>query len=428
MKSLGTLLVKHGWITKQQLGMAISKQREIGGRLGTCLLEMGAVEEELLDRCLAEQQGVPVAPAESLKDIADKVTQILPAPIAIRYRAIPFRAGHSEVDIAMLEVDNLWLQDELSFIVGRRLNAYIASEIRIAEALSTYYGAPLGERFAKLVDRLNRAIEEKATSRPHPQSRLVHSKPQSPPAIEPLYPDRKPARHDESEHPFLKVVSNPPEPPAPVERPRTIPLSQEELVSLRATSPSLESTLSAKTAQPPYSRDHHATNEPSSSDVDAQLQHVSSPGEVGSVLLAALGEEFTRVMLFKVSSGYVRGWMAQGPGLDCDRLDEFRVSFEEPSIFLNLREGGSFYLGQLPEMPVHQELARCWSQDLSSDCVVFPIRVRERLVTLVYGDRGPLGLAELDLNRIRQLTAAASNAFEVCILKQKDKRQRATSA
>ena len=426
MKSLGTLLVKHGWITKQQLGLAISKQREIGGRLGTCLLEMGAVEEELLDRCLAEQQGVPVAPAESLKDIADKVTQILPAPIAIRYRAIPFRAGHSEVDIAMLEVDNLWLQDELSFIVGRRLNAYIASEVRIAEALSTYYGAPLGERFAKLVERLNRAREEKALSRPHPQSRLVHSKPLLPPAIKPLYPDRKPTRHDERERPFLKVVSNQ-EPPPPAERPRSIPLSREELVSLRAMSPSLDSTPGSQPSQPPYSRDHQASGDSSSLEIDGQLQHVSSPEEVGSVLLAALGEEFTRVMLFKVSSGCVRGWMAQGPGLDSDKLDEFRVSFEEPSIFLNLREGGSFYLGRLPEMRAHKELARCWNQDLSYDCVVFPIRVRERLVTLVYGDRGPLGLAELDLNRIRQLTAAASSAFEVCILKQKGKRQRATS-
>ena len=52
MMSLGTLLVKHGWISKQQLGLAISKQREIGGRLGTCLLEMGAIAEDLLNRSL----------------------------------------------------------------------------------------------------------------------------------------------------------------------------------------------------------------------------------------------------------------------------------------------------------------------------------------------------------------------------------------
>ena len=61
MMSLGTLLVKHGWITKQQLGLAISRQREIGGRLGTCLLEMEAIAEDLLNRSLAEQQGVPCA-------------------------------------------------------------------------------------------------------------------------------------------------------------------------------------------------------------------------------------------------------------------------------------------------------------------------------------------------------------------------------
>ena len=171
MMSLGTLLVKHGWITKQQLGLAISRQREIGGRLGTCLLEMGAVAEDLLNRSLAEQQGVPCATADDLGEIPDKVSRLLPAPIAIRYRAVPFRATHNDVDMVMLEVDNLWLQDELSFIVGRRLNVYIANEARIVEALARYYKAPCSERFVKLLVQLNRAHPPQPK---HRQQRTPH--------------------------------------------------------------------------------------------------------------------------------------------------------------------------------------------------------------------------------------------------------------
>jgi hypothetical protein len=425
MKSLGTLLVKHSWITKQQLGLAISKQREIGGRLGTCLLEMGAIEEDLLDRCLAEQQGVPVASAKSLKDIPDKVSQLLPAPIAIRYRAVPFGAGHSEVDIAMLEVDNLWLQDELSFIIGRRLNVYITNEARVAEALSTYYGAPISERFAQLLDRLNRHLQERAAATPHPQSRLVNS--DSIPTVEEKTPSRPKtvSSEEESVRSNFQVVED--RSSTPLIRARSIPVSTEELETLGAFAPAGGSSDIGGQVVSPYSRDHQSTVLPISEHVNEELQSVSRPDEVGKILLSVLSQEFTRTMLLKASQKGVRGWLAHGPGIDMSRFKNFEVSFEDPSIFLNLREGGSFYLGLLPEMPPHLEMAACWNKDLSDECVVFPIRVRERLVTLVYGDRGPLGLADLDLNKVRQLTSAASDAFELCIIKQKDKKRQVSS-
>jgi hypothetical protein len=95
------------------------------------------------------------------------------------------------------------------------------------------------------------------------------------------------------------------------------------------------------------------------------------------------------------------------------------VSAEQPSIFLNLREGGSFFLGALPAMSAHVDLAACWHKDLSDECAVFPIRVQDRLVTLVYGDRGPLGLADLDLDLIRGFCVSAARAFERCIMERK---------
>ena len=92
---------------------------------------------------------------------------------------------------------------------------------------------------------------------------------------------------------------------------------------------------------------------------------------------------------------------------------------DQPSIFLNLRGGGSFFLGTLPGMSAHVDLAACWHKDLSDECAVFPIRVRDKLVALVYGDCGPLGLADLDLDLIRGLCVSAARAFERCIMERK---------
>jgi hypothetical protein len=422
MMSLGTLLVKHGWITKQQLGLAISKQREIGGRLGTCLLEMGAIPEDLLNRSLAEQQGVPSADAEDLANIADKVSRLLPAPIAIRYRAVPFRATHTDVDIAMLEVDNLWLQDELSFIVGRRLNVYIANEARIVEALARYYKAPCSERFVKLLVQLNRALRERQAEAHHPDSRLVAvgsedaSTDNSKPTVryDTLSPDI------ETRGEATPASSGPRS-----ERPRemTIPVSEQELRSIGAA-PAGE-TVASKSPSTPYLYSRDAGNQSTLgiAEVEIALENAANVREIGEALLSVVSQLFTRVGLLQATPSMVRGWLASGPGLDHERLEQYRVTFDEPSIFLNLKEGGSFFLGTLPEMPAHLSLAACWHKDLSDESAVFPVRVRDRLVALVYGDCGPLGLADLDLDHMRDLCASASRAFERYLVEQKKRRE-----
>jgi len=419
MMSLGTLLVKHGWITKQQLGLAISRQREIGGRLGTCLLEMGAVSEDLLNRSLAEQQGVPTAAAEDLAAIEDKVSRLLPAPIAIRYRAVPFRATHGDVDIAMLEVDNLWLQDELSFIVGRRLSVYIATEVRVVEALSRYYKAPCSERFVTLLTTLNRELRQRQDDEFHPQSRLVHAKPETEPVVVPIAAQSFPSAS--------AIDDSPPEPvPEPIHlQPpsrsrKSIPVSAEELESLGTGPAGDKSSESAVLPGDFYDHDVHDSERPMSvEEAEVALETTSDPQEIGRILISVLSQRFTRVCLLQASPTQIRGWLAHGPGLEEARLRQYSVPSDQPSIFLNLRGGGSFFLGTLPGMSAHVDLAACWHKDLSDECAVFPIRVRDKLVALVYGDCGPLGLADLDLDLIRGLCVSAARAFERCIMERK---------
>lgn len=414
MQPLGTLLLQSGRITKEQLGLAISKQREIGGRLGSCLLEMGAISEGILDHMLAEQQGVPIATAEDLNEIPAELIRLLPARLAIRYQAVPFRSSTAAVEIAMLEVDNLWLQDELSFIVGSRLKVHIASEVRLVSALARYYNASLPERFAKLAELLDQQLQRppETSPGPHPDSRLIHSAELNDPISHVV-----PIRSAQPEPGKSEIEGS-----TPLPHPQSIPLSDRDLANLDAAAASEDP--GAKVSPFLYTRDHSSDGNAEIDDVEAQLAAAGRPEEVGQILVDYLAQFFVRVLIFQVRQGTVFGWLGRGPGLDRDRLAGFRVSFDEPSIFLNLREGGSFFIGKLPEMPPHLELAACWSKDLTDECAVFPLRLQEHLVSLIYGDRGPLGLQALDLELIRRLTAVASRAFERCILEQKQARQR----
>jgi hypothetical protein len=118
-----------------------------------------------------------------------------------------------------------------------------------------------------------------------------------------------------------------------------------------------------------------------------------------------------------VSRDRVSGWQVHGTGIDRDAFAAFSIGFDQPSLFLNLRQGSSLYLGPLPPMPAHRQLARTWGGDLPRDCVMLPVRIKDRLVVVIYADGASKGPVELP--QIQRLLNLATAAVERCILQRK---------
>ncbi len=381
-ESIGQLLLDHGWITDEQLSSALSRQRELGGRLGTALLEMGAVSEDVLVTALAEQSDLPPADIDELRKIPQPVLDLLPAKVAVRHEAIPFRTGRGRVHLAMQNEPDIPALDELSFVLGRRAIIHIANEVRIHEALERYYGNDSPIRFSNLLDRLNH-------SRDHP------AKPEPKAAAKPAKRPAPRAGADASPRPAAAAT----QPPPP--RPTSVPLSQDEKKALRR--------LQSRDRVKPLSED----------GIQRALQAAKSADDIGVALLGFLGQEFLRLLLFRVGQGRVRGWMGRSPAFDEYGFRNWTVGFDEPSVFLNLRQGAEFFLGRLPAMPAHERLLKCWRGALDTECAVFPVKVRNRLVCAIYGDRDSLGLAGFDVSSVQRLTAKSAIAFEMLLMQRK---------
>ncbi|HVT18294.1 MAG TPA: hypothetical protein VHQ90_19225 [Thermoanaerobaculia bacterium] len=584
MGKLGQLLVARGWITVQQLTRALQTQHTVGGRLGTCLLEMEVLGEELLARALAEQLGVPAADPDELRNVPQEVLGLIPEKLARRCRAVPFRLAGGRLDIAMLDPRNLACQDEMAFACGKRLKVHVVQEVRICEALGMYYREECPSRYNVLLDRLNRARFQWAESvagqmagtagqaplppvqvlsplpdddrredtqplRPPPLPKAPPSRRSrpgvaAPPRLPPLadvdlqkpvgdwraaasaqgpplplrpavsapgtpagqgpggsnptagqgpggsnptgqgpgaihpppgleQPVPSSSRAQAPSRPLgaaaeaavqpappagaqpkppSATATNPGRPPAPpppssqvialtaAER-AALGLGNTELAGFRqagseapspgATPPASAAagkfTLPAPPAPPPLlaragNRTPVATA-PSAApapleEVEAALAATSDREEVGRILLGFLARDFRRVALFQASRQRVTGWMAHGEGIDRDAFGRFAVEFDEPSVFLNLRQGSSLHLGALPPMAAHHELALTWGGGLPRDCVVLPVRLKERLVMVIYVDGGSRGSA-VDLERMRRLIAVTGAAFERCIISKK---------
>ncbi|HBL29070.1 MAG TPA: hypothetical protein DD490_19725 [Acidobacteria bacterium] len=454
MGKLGQLLVSRGWITVQQLTRALQNQSVVGGRLGTCLIEIDALPEDTLLKGLSEQMGVPAAGIDDLRRITADVLALLPDKIARRCRAIPFRLEGSRLDLAVMDPRNLACQDEIAFATGKRVKIHVAHELRILEALERYYREESPSRFSLLVERLNRArffwerkaeTTESATTLAAPLQELagrVRTPPRDlfasrevkiqlpPPLPEP--PPVRPAPEARAPVAPAPVIAAPsparvapvapvapkasPAPPKaaapvvegpvvrtpPVTRPLTVPLTDEEKAALAPVG-------AAAAPLPPL-----ATFE----ELEAAFEATWDRERVGRLLLAFLCRDHRRAALFQAGKDKVTAWMAQGE-LDLGRFELYAAGFDQPSVFLNLRQGTAFYVGALPPMPAHRQLAAAWGGELPRDCALLPIKVRDRMVAVVYADGPPKGLAGIDLQQLQRLTASAAAALQRCILHKK---------
>jgi hypothetical protein len=404
MGKLGQLLVARGWITVQQLNRALKNQSVAGGRLGTCLLEMDAISEELLLRGLSEQLGVPSADLEELRSVPEEVLGILPEKLALRWRAVPFRVEGGRLDLALMDPRNLASQDEIAFASGKRVKAYVAHELRVHEALERYYKEECPSRFAHVVERLNRARffwdRQRAAGEAAPPEPSV-TVPILPAPFAPPAPPKAPAARPAPAAPAAAA-------PAAARRPRTVELTQEEKVELGLWDE----------APAPAARPQVEVPESFETAVKA-LGEAADPEEAGEILIAWVARSFRRAALFRVLRDRISGWTARGESVDLDAFASFSAGFDQPSVFLNLRQGAGMHIGPLPPMPLHRKLAETWGGDLPRDCVVLPVRMKDRLVTILYADGPRKGVAGMDLPRLQQLVFGLASSFERFLVRRK---------
>jgi hypothetical protein len=136
---LGEILVARGLVTQEQVEDALFSQRQFGGRLGTNLIEMGAITDEDLARCLSEQLHVPYVRPQALAAIPKEVIAKLPRKVAEKYRIVPLRFQNGELHLCMADPQNFAKLDELRFALNCQLHPHVVTEVTMNYALERYY-------------------------------------------------------------------------------------------------------------------------------------------------------------------------------------------------------------------------------------------------------------------------------------------------
>jgi type IV pilus assembly protein PilB len=136
---LGAMLVSSGLITEDQLQKALSTQKSEGGRLGSILVKMKFVQEDKLMTFLSKQYGVPYVDLSKF-EINPAVIKHIPAEVAQKYRIMPINRTGATITIAMVDPSNIFAIDDIKFMTGYNVEAVVATEGAIVEAIKKYYG------------------------------------------------------------------------------------------------------------------------------------------------------------------------------------------------------------------------------------------------------------------------------------------------
>ena len=135
---LGELLVQEDLISPEQLETALAEQKFSGGRLSYHLSRLGYLEESELADILSRQYGVPSINLSEF-EIDPEVIKLIPREVVEKYKIIPISRADSSLIIAMVDPSNILAIDDIKFLTGYNIEAVVATEDSILNAIEKYY-------------------------------------------------------------------------------------------------------------------------------------------------------------------------------------------------------------------------------------------------------------------------------------------------
>jgi len=137
-ENLGLILRKLKLINKEVLIKALKYQKVKGGRVGEILVKMGAIRNKDLTKALALQGGIEFIDLSTLK-VAPELLKKVTVKMARTYNFFPVKEENGTIFVAMADVDNFDVTDNLQFLMGTSVESMLCDPEDLREAIEKYY-------------------------------------------------------------------------------------------------------------------------------------------------------------------------------------------------------------------------------------------------------------------------------------------------
>ncbi len=138
---LGELLVEYSLITPEQLQEGLKRQSQVGGQIGSILVEMGSISTDDLLDFLSKQLGVPAANLFKL-DIDQDMLKLLPLEKIKTMKVLPIATDDNSLALAMVNPENMMTIRDVEFALGRKVNPIIVPSLQMEAATKSLLSGP----------------------------------------------------------------------------------------------------------------------------------------------------------------------------------------------------------------------------------------------------------------------------------------------
>jgi len=135
---LGELLLKEKLVTQEVLDQASELQKNTGKKIGSILIDMGAVQEEQLLKLLAEQLDISYVDLKYYH-LDQSLSLLLPETYARRHRAIVLGRQNGDLLVGMADPLDINAFDAVSKILKIPIRMAVVSELALLTALDRIY-------------------------------------------------------------------------------------------------------------------------------------------------------------------------------------------------------------------------------------------------------------------------------------------------
>lgn len=137
-KRIGEVLIDHGLISQEQLQAGLDEQRKTGLQLGKCLVRLGIITESKLVDVLSAQLDIQHVVLENYS-FNKKLLEKIPEEMARKHRAIPLFEQNGVLTVAMADPTDLRAIDHLKFKTGQEIDPVFATEKSLLAAIERNY-------------------------------------------------------------------------------------------------------------------------------------------------------------------------------------------------------------------------------------------------------------------------------------------------
>ncbi|MCB9603528.1 MAG: hypothetical protein H6720_24680 [Sandaracinus sp.] len=449
MSSLTSLLVRDQRVTVRKIEEAIQRQVIVGGGLDTVLLELGVVPEDVMAAYCAAVYGLLPATRDEVMRVPRDSIRIVPREVAERHRLVPLVLENGTLVVAVVAPLEASVEEQLGFLLGVELVQRIVVEARLAAALNHHYGVEMSPRMRRLTEKLRQRDPGVVPFVAPPEPNLVERESMTGYEAAPDDDDdddegeegpstrpfgivaATPVTSTDSNEAAVRVGvaqvvgvrygSRPPPAATDVARPVSVPPPAAVPVErVRAERKPREGASDPGRVSVPKSELLRKHRGPLTARRAVQLLGEAPDRDtILEIGFAFARQFFDTTALFVVHEDSAEAIDIVGPGVPFDDARRPGVSLDEPGAFALVREGVVPLVTHLDQSEADRGLRADLGRDEAMPAVLVPIAIRQRVVLVLYGDRGGDDFGLADVPELLGFAPRLSEAFQKLILRLK---------